>query len=182
MTTSDQTVPPSTLIADALAVSTRLHEAIELLDEQEAQYELAGPPGLAVFQRDGTDVVRHRSGSPSPEIAPLLTDLMQAHRARLQFPAGADNSHIAPLVLLCLYLSDPSTRESHGLSLHARKPAAVIALDGEEARHDPPLEPHDSALRAWTPLRALHAPDAGIHTAALEFRFPMNRRERYAPW
>lgn len=169
------------LLRNVLALSVPLHPSIEAFDELQSSYELAGPPGIAMFQRDDGDTIAHASSSPTPDLVPPLVDLKRRHLDAVGVPRDGDNSHLLSLLLLCMCLADPETARRHGLHEFARKPAEIVALTDEEGRHDPELERNDVALRAWTPLFAHHAPDAGMHPAILELRFRMQRSYRYVP-
>ena len=170
------------ILADTLELSTRLHPAIAVFDESEGRYALAAEPGVAFFHRPDADTITHASSSPSPALVPVLEELHQRHLEIVGVPKGGDNSHVWPLLLLCLYLADPASGQRFELDMLAKKPAEVVALDEEQGRHDPELEVGDSAFRAWMPLGAEHAPEAGVQPAILELRFHMDRYERYAPW
>lgn len=170
------------LLDEVLGLSVPLHRAIAHFDEPGARYVLAGAPGVAIFIRDGGDTIAHESSSPSPTIAPALDDLKVQHLARVGVADSSDNSHVPALLLLCLALADEHASTRFDLRSIARRPAAVVALDEAAGRHDPDLQPHDVALRAWTPLTAEHAPEAGVHTAVLQWHFSSQRRPRYAPW
>lgn len=169
------------LLDRALAVSTSLHEAIATFDEAPATYEVGGAPGVAYFERDAGDGMSHVSGSPSPALLPVLEELHRRHLEHVGIAPDGDNSHVPPLVLLSLMLLDEQMIDRLGMRQRVTKPTEVVALTEEEGRHDPPLEPHDAALRAWVPLAATHRPDAGVHPAVVELRFRMERRARYAP-
>lgn len=182
MAGTDMQATAEALAETILDLSTRLHDAIRNFDESEATYAIAGPPGLAFFRRDETDTVSHVSGSPSPELMPMLDDLHRRHLDRVGVAPEGDNSHVPPLVLLCMMLHDSAAAERLDLHSLARKPTEISALTEDEARHDPELRPHDAALRAWVPLASGHAPDAGVHPSIVEFRFHLDRTERYAPW
>lgn len=170
------------LLTRALELSVPLHEAIRPFDEPGTSYRLSGPPGVALFQRDAGDTIAHVSGTPSPLVMPALDDLRARHLRGAGVADGVDNSHLPSLLLLCIYLADPETSRRFELDRIVTRPAQVLALDEEEGRHDPELEPLDAALRAWTPLVAEHALDAGEHPAILELRFPANRYTRHVPW
>lgn len=171
-----------TLLRNVLQLSVPLHGAIAHFDEPGATYRIAAEPGLAFFERDAGSTVSHVSSSPSPALVPIVDELTTRHLGLAGIPAGTGNSHLPALLLLCLYVADEASAHRLRLREIARKPATIEALDDEQGRHDPELDPHDAALRAWTPLAAEHAPDAGVHTAVLEMRFHMQRRPRYAPW
>jgi hypothetical protein len=170
------------LLTRILELSVPLHDAIADFDEPGANYEMVGPPGVAVFRRDLNDVIGHVSGSPSPLIMPVIDELRTQHIRARGLPAGTDNSHLPPLLLLCCYLADPSFIRDTDLEQIIQRPATVLAIDEETGKHDPELEPLDAALRAWTPLAAQHAPDAGIHPAIIEMRFPSGGYQRHVPW
>lgn len=172
------------LLRRVLELSVPLHEAIAAFDEPGARYELAGPPGVAFFQRDDGDVIGHVSGSPSPTLMPPLDDLRRRHLALAGVDDDVDNSHLPSLLLMCCYLADPDSSARLGLGDVARQRAAhVRPLDDEEGRHDPDLEPLDAALRAWVPLRAAHLPDVDdTWPAILELVFPSQRYRRHVPW
>lgn len=170
------------LIARVLEHSVPLHDSIRVFDEPDASYRLEGAPGVAMFDRDAGSTISHVSSSPSPMMMPVLDDLRVRHLSMVGADANIDNSHLPALLLLCIYLVDSDVSERLALGQIARRPAEIIAIDEEAGRHDPELEPHDVALRAWTPLAADHAPDAGIHPAILEMRFRALRHERYVPW
>lgn len=173
---------PTDVLDRTAAMAVRLLPAIERYNEAGAAYDLAGPPGVALFERDGLDHVSHVSGAPSPDLAGSMAELHQ--RALQDAGMDGDNSHLLALVLLCMYVADEDPHPSLSrLREFARRPTEIVAIDEEQARHDPPLEPHDAALRAWTPMRvAGHGPDEPVHTAVLEMRFRAQRRPRYAPW
>jgi hypothetical protein len=171
------------LLEDVLARSVPLHAAIAVFDEPAgARYELAGPPGVAFFERDTADTISHASSSPSPLLAPVLDELRERHLAAAGVDSGGDNSHLAPLLLLCLMLLDDDATRRFRLDQLARGQFEIEAIDEEAGRHDPPLAPGDAALRSWVPLHAAHMPDAGVHPAILELRFRRRRSPRYAPW
>ena len=173
------------LLRRVLELSVPLHPAIAEFDEAGARYELAGPPGVAFFQRDRGDVIGHVSGSPSPMLMPPLDDLRRRHLDLVGAAADVDNSHLPPLLLLCCYLADPTSSERLGLDdIASRRAARINVLDEEEGRHDPELEPLDAALRAWVPLRAAHLPETGdaAWPAILELVFPTDRYNKYVPW
>lgn len=173
---------PDTIIARVLEHSVPVHDAIRAFDEPGASYRLEGAPGIALFERDAGTTISHVSSSPSPLLMPVLDDLRARHLDRVGCAAGIDNSHLPALLLLCLYLVDPGTSERFSLDRIARRPAEIVAIDEESGRHDPELEPHDAALRAWTPLVAEHVDDSQTHAAVLEMRFRAMRHERYVPW
>jgi hypothetical protein len=179
-------IPPETdidrIIARVLEHSVPLHDSIRVFDEPGATYRLEGAPGIALFERDGTSTISHISSSPSPLLMPVLDDMRVQHLSKVGVGDDVDNSHLPALLLLCMYLVDGEASERLNLSAIARRPAEIVAMDEEAGKHDPELEPHDAALRAWTPLVADHAPDAGVHPAVLEMRFRSRRHERYAPW
>lgn len=170
------------LLRRVLELSVPLHPAIEPFDELDADYRIAGAPGVALFLRDEGSVISHVSGSPSPALLEPLEHLQARHCELAGCLAGTSNSHLPALLLLCLYLADPASEERLGLAGLASRPASILPLDEEEGRHDPALEPLDGALRAWTPLDALHVPGAGVHDAILEMRFQRMRYERHVPW
>lgn len=170
------------LLTAVLELSVPLHSAIEVFDEPGARYELAGPPGVAFFERDSGDVISHVSSSPTPAIMEVIDDLRVCHLAAAGVADGIDNSHLPALLLMCMFLVEPGSKGAQHLKDVADRPAAILALEEEDGKHDPELEPRDAALRAWTPLAAEHAPDAGVHPAILEMRFVADRYERYAPW
>lgn len=165
-----------------LELSVPLHAAIADFDEPDTCYDIAGPPGVALFERDAGNTITHDSGSPAPGLMPLLDDLRERHMQIVGNPANTDNSHLPSLLLLCIYLADHSTSDRLQLQKIATRPADIRPLDEEEGQHDPDLQPLDAALRAWTPLRAAHLPDAGIHPAILEFEFRSMRHQKYVPW
>ncbi len=173
---------PDVIISRVLEYSVPLHDAIRSFDEPAAAYRLEGAPGVALFERDAGTTISHVSSSPSPMLMPVLDELRKRHLERAGCNNDIDNSHLPALLLLCMYLVDPATSERFSLDRIARRPAEIVAIDEESGRHDPELEPHDAALRAWTPLIAEHAPDAGSHSAVLEMRFKAMRHERYVPW
>jgi hypothetical protein len=168
------------LLDEVLATSVPLHEAIAAFDEPGARYELAGAPGIAIFTRDG-DTISHESSSPAPALADVIEDLRGRHMTAIGAASGTDNSHLPALLLLCVTIVDRAVVERFGLQSVARRAAEVYALDEEEGRHDPELEPGDVALRAWVPLGAAHEPGAGVHSAILEWRFRVERYQRYTP-
>lgn len=170
------------LVDRVVGVSAPLHAAIARFDEAQACYLLAGEPGMALFRRPDTDTITHVAGSPSPDFVPVFERLLSAHRDAIGMPAASDNSHMAALVLLCVYATDDDTVSRLGITAERRKPALVEALGEEDARHDPELAVGDAALRAWTPLSAEHMPEAGVHPAVLEMRFLMQRSSKYVPW
>jgi hypothetical protein len=173
------------LLTRVLELSVPLHEAIAPFDEPGARYELAGPPGMAFFQRDAGDVIGHVSGSPSPMLMPPLDDLRRRHLALAGAGDDVDNSHLPALLLLCCYLADPETSRRLGIDdIASRRAARVQPLDEEGGQHDPDLQPLDAALRAWVPLRAAHLPDLKDETwpAILELVFPSDRYSRHVPW
>jgi hypothetical protein len=175
-TTADQ------VIELAVQKSARLHEAIAHFDEPSGRYALGGVPGVAYFERDHPDRITHESSSPSPAIGNMLDDLAARHMAAAGLAPGATNSHVHALVLLVLTMFDETARERFSLDQLGRRPAMIVALDEEDGKHDPELEVGDAALRAWVPLVAEHAPDAGAQPTVLEFRFFNQRKDRYAPW
>lgn len=172
------------LLRRVLELSVPLHDAIAPFDEQGARYELAGPPGVAFFQRDARDVIGHVSGSPSPMLMPPLDDLRRRHLAAAGIDDDVDNSHLPSLLLMCCYLADPESSRKLGLADVARQRAAQVRpLDDEEGRHDPELQPLDAALRAWVPLRAAHLPDVDdAWPAILELVFASDRYQKHVPW
>ena len=176
--------PPDadTLMRRVLELSVPLHRAIAHFDEPGASYAIAAAPGVGFFTRDAGNTVSHVSSSPSPELLPALEDLAERHLRMAGVAEGTGNSHVPALLLLCMFLADEDSAARLDLRDLARKPASIVALDEEEGRHDPELEPHDAALRAWTPLAAGHVPEAGVHTAVLEMVFHLQRKPRYAPW
>jgi hypothetical protein len=175
------TESPQALLDATLDISVPLHEAIKRFDEEIASYQIAGPCGVGFFRREG-DQISHESSSPAEELIPFIHDLRDQHLHRVRAGSGADNSHLIPLLLMCLFIVDPVTRERFSLSSYANRPAVIDAITEEDGKHDPPLEHGDGALRAWVPLEAAHAPGAGVHTAVLEMVFPAGRAPRYAPW
>lgn len=173
------------LLRRVLELSVPLHGAIAPFDEEGAQYELAGPPGVAFFQRDSGDVIGHVSGSPSPALMPPLYDLRARHRALANVADTTDNSHLLPLLLLCSYLADPASCERLGLdTLAEHRSMQVYAIEEEDGKHDPNLQPLDAALRAWVPLRAGHLPqfEGEVWPAIVEIIFPTDRYSKYVPW
>lgn len=182
MTGSPTPINSEELLTRVIEVSVPLHRAIAAFDEAGTRYELADTPGVAMFIRDAPDRISHVSSAPSPGMVPALDDLRVRHLRAAGVTAGVDNSHLLALLLLCTYLVDRDSIERLGLQTVVRRPAQVVALDEEQGRHDPELNPGDVALRAWTPLSAGHDPDAGVHAAVLEMRFAVERYERYAPW
>lgn len=170
------------LLGRILELSVPLHPAIAAFDEPGAVYRLAGPPGIAFFERDARDTISHVSGAPSPTLVLAIDELRERHLRAAGVAAGHDNSHLPALLLLCSYVADENSRERAGIDRVVRRPALAAALDEEAGRHDPQLEPFDAALRAWTPIAADHAPEAGVHPAILELRFPARRHQRYVPW
>jgi hypothetical protein len=171
------------LLTRVLELSVPLHPAIAVFDEPGASYAMEGQPGVAFFQRDAGDTIGHVSGSPSPLLMPVLDDLRERHLRAVGAAAGVDNSHLPPLLLLCMYLADGESSRRLGLDDVARQRAAhVLALDEETGQHDPELEPLDAALRAWVPLRADHLDGDETWPAILELRFPSDRYTKYVPW
>lgn len=176
------TTDPEALLRRTLELSVPLHAVIAAFDEADATYRLEGQPGVACFRRDSGDTIAHVSGSPSPLLMPVLDELRTRHLRAVDAPAGTDNSHLPALLLLCTYLADPTVVDRLEVTDAVTRPAQVRFLDDEEGRHDPDLDPLDVALRAWTPLAADHAPDAGVHPAILELHFPALRYARHVPW
>lgn len=168
-------------VAAVLELSVPLHASIAAFDEPDARYELAGAPGLALFERDGGDTISHVSNSPAPEFMAVLELLRERHRDAVGGLENTQNSHLDPLLLMMMCIVDEQTGKRWGLDVKARREVALFALDDEQAKHDPQIKPHDSALRAWVPLSAKHDQDAGVHTAVLEMHFFEKRSERYAP-
>ncbi|MBC7644351.1 MAG: hypothetical protein H7123_04435 [Thermoleophilia bacterium] len=169
------------LLDEVLKLSVPLHASIADFDEPGARYELAGVPGVALFERDHADVISHVSSSPSPALMEAIDDLRRRHLAAANVAEGVDNSHLPSLLMMCMFLVEPGSKGARHLRDIAVRPAVIAALDEEAGKHDPDLEPHDAALRAWTPLLAGHAPEAGVHPAILELRFAANRYTRYVP-
>ena len=169
------------LLDDVLALSVPLHEAIAAFDEPGGEYRLAGPPGVAFFERDAGNTVTHSSSSPSPALMPAIDDLRRRHLGGAGVADNVDNSHVMPLLLICMFLVDDVASERFHLRQFANKPTEIEALDQEAGEHDPELEPHDAALRVWVPLEAVHAPEYGVHPAILELKFRMQRKSRFAP-
>jgi hypothetical protein len=172
------------LLTRVLELSVPMHAAIAPFDEPGTRYAMEGQPGVAFFQRDAGDVIGHVSGSPSPLLMPVLDDLRRRHLAAVGAAEGTDNSHLLPLLLLCMYLADTESSRKLGLDDIARQRAAQVRfLDVEQGQHDPELEPLDAALRAWVPLRADHLDDVDdTWPAILELRFPADRYTKYVPW
>lgn len=180
--TSDRDLSAEELIVAIAGLSAPLHRAIAMFDEPKGEYRLAGAPGLAWFTRDDTDVISHESGTPHPDVIAALGDVERLHRAAAGITPAVANSHLPALLLLCTFITDPATARRLGLRDRARRPARIVALDTEQAKHDPPLQRHDAALRAWTPIAAGPDEHAPVHTAALEMQFLSQRTDRYAPW
>jgi len=174
---------PEALLTRTLALAVPLHAAIAAFDEPApAVYRMSGAPGVAFFRRDSGDTISHVSGSPSPTLMPALDELRERYMRAIGAPDGTDNSHLPPLLMLCMYLADTPMCERLGIAEVAHRPAQLEPLDEEEGQHDPELEPLDAALRAWIPLEADHVPDAGVNPAILEIRFPAQRYSRHVPW
>lgn len=170
------------LIERVLSLSVPLHGSIAHFDETGNTYQIAGPPGVALFERDNGNTISHVSSSPSPMLIPIVDDLRRRHLHAAGRDETIDNSHLPSLLLLCVYLADGEQDERLSLRQIARRPANIVAIDEEAGRHDPELERNDVAMRAWMPLAGEHDPDAGIHPAIVEMRFAARRHERYAPW
>jgi hypothetical protein len=173
--------PTAEMLLDrTLELSVPLHEAIRAFDEPNAHYVIAAAPGVALFERDATDTIGHWSSSPVPSVVSAVEDLRARHLAAARVDEGADNSHLPALLLACLFLADESSTVRERLGSRVRRPAAIEPLTEEEGTHDPSLEPHDAALRIWTPLRQVDGED--VHTAILQLVFASERTSRYVPW
>ena len=167
------------LLDQTLALSVPLHDAIAAFDQEGMSYAIADAPGIALFERDAGDTISHWSSSP----VPAVVDAVDSLRVRHQLAAGVDgfdNSHLPALLLACLFVADETSVVRQRLGSRVNRPAAIEALDVEHGKHDPELEPHDAAVRVWTPL--VCADDPEVHVAVLQMRFVSGRTARYAPW
>ncbi len=169
----------SELSSSILELSVPLHQEIEIFDVDGISWLVAGMPGAAFFTCDGAGTLKHVSGSPTPGLMEHVMLLQPEHMARAEKSPGTTNSHLPPLLLLCAYMLDDTLDDRFDLRRRAARPASVLVLDEEEAEHDPNLEPHDSAIRAWVPLTL--EDDSEAHSAVMEFRFHAERHSRYVP-
>lgn len=168
-------------MARTVALSVPLHESISAFTEQGARYVIADQPGLALFERTADATMSHISNSPDRDWVELLAIARTEHCAQVGVGDDQDNSHLYPLLMICMSLADTETSARLELDRRSRRQIRLFALTEEQATHDPEIPVHDSVLRCWVPLAAADAADGEMHSAILDMHFLEGRTERYAP-